>query len=100
MIKSSWYYRAIVIKNTWFWYSDKQGDQWNRTEDPEMNPHTYGHLTFDKEAKIIRGGRRGTTVLSTNGAGSTGCHHVEEDKLIHSSLPVQSSSSSGSRTCT
>jgi hypothetical protein len=22
-------------------------------EDPEMNPHTYGHLIFDKEAKTI-----------------------------------------------
>jgi hypothetical protein len=23
-------------------------------EDPEVNPHTYGHLIFDKEAKIIQ----------------------------------------------
>jgi hypothetical protein len=36
------------------WYSDRQVDQWNRIEDPEMNPHTYGHLIFDKGAKTIQ----------------------------------------------
>jgi hypothetical protein len=34
-----------------------------------MSPHTYGHLIFDKEAKIIYWKKK--TALSTNGAGST-----------------------------
>jgi hypothetical protein len=48
------YYRAIVIKAAWYWYSDRQVDQWNRIEDPEMNSQTYDHLIFDKGAKTIQ----------------------------------------------
>jgi hypothetical protein len=44
-------YRAIVIKTAWYWYSDRQIDQWDIIEEPEM---TYGHLIFDKGAKTIQ----------------------------------------------
>jgi hypothetical protein len=57
----------------------------NRIEDPEMNPHTYGHLNFDKGAKTIQWKK---TAFSTNGSGTTGGYHVEEWELVHSYLLV------------
>jgi hypothetical protein len=51
------YYRGIVIKTAWYWYSDRLVDQWNRIEDPEMNPQSY-RLIFDKGAKIIQWKKR------------------------------------------
>jgi hypothetical protein len=37
-----------------YWYIDRQVGKWNKSEDLEMNSHTYGHLIFDKEAKTIQ----------------------------------------------
>jgi hypothetical protein len=48
------YYIAIVIKTLWYWYSNRQVDQWNIIEYTEMNPYTYNHLIFDKSATIIQ----------------------------------------------
>ena len=50
-----------------------QTDQWNKIEDLEINPHTCGHLIFDKEAKTIQWEKK--TTFSTNGAGLTGGLH-------------------------
>ena len=55
--------------------------QQNRTENLEINPHTYGQLTFDKGGKNIQWRKDS---LSTSGVGKAACKSM---KLEHTLTP-------------
>jgi hypothetical protein len=45
------YYRAIIIKTSWYWNKHRYENQWSRIDDPDINPCNHSQLIFDKRIK-------------------------------------------------
>ena len=71
------YYKATVLNKVWHHHKTRNRDQRNKIESPEINPHIYGRVIFDKGGKTIQ--RRAKIASSKVGLGKLNSYMLKNE---------------------